>query len=248
MVVLWRAMAIAAVAAVFLAYAGAFGSGAAPFLRRLAYWVETMVVSSAIGAGMFIGAGRLGLMRWGPSRFIAVLAVGMSLPITGVVWLSGGLFFAAQSPIVLKTLLLTYPPVLIVCGLMTAINFLVRPRPAHIPGETHASPPGTPPPRFLERLPSRLRGADLYAVQAEDHYLRLHTSRGSDLILLRLADAVAELEGLEGAQTHRSWWVAREAVQEARRADGRAVLTLRNGVQAPVSRRYAAALREAGWF
>ena len=88
----------------------------------------------------------------------------------------------------------------------------------------------------------------MHAVEAEDHYLRLHTSRGQDLILMRLSDAIAELEGIEGAQTHRSWWVAKGAVEDARRGDGRAVLSLKGGVEAPVSRAYAKALREAGWF
>jgi len=65
---------------------------------------------------------------------------------------------------------------------------------------------------------------------------------------MRLADAIVELEGLEGAQTHRSWWVARAAVTSVERADGRAVLTLKDGAEAPVSRGYARALRAAGWF
>ena len=86
------------------------------------------------------------------------------------------------------------------------------------------------------------------SVEAEDHYLRVHTDRGSDLILMRLSDALAELEGLEGAQTHRSWWVARDAVRGVTRGDGRATLTLEGGLSAPVSRRYARALREAGWY
>jgi DNA-binding LytR/AlgR family response regulator len=94
----------------------------------------------------------------------------------------------------------------------------------------------------------KLRGASIRAVQAEDHYLRIHTGRGSDLILMRLSDALDELEGLEGSQTHRSWWVARDAVREVARGDGRATLTLDGGLTAPVSRRYARALREAGWY
>ena len=114
--------------------------------------------------------------------------------------------------------------------------------------QTHAAAPGAPPARFLDRLPPKLRGAAIRAVQAEDHYLRIHTDRGSDLILMRLSDAVEELEGLEGAQTHRSWWVAREAVRGVERGDGRAVLTLKGGLRAPVSRRYARALREADWW
>ena len=85
-------------------------------------------------------------------------------------------------------------------------------------------------------------------MEAEDHYLRLHTSLGQDLILLRLADAIAELEGLEGAQTHRSWWVAKTAVASAERGDGRATLTLKDGAEVPVSRGYARQLRAAGWF
>jgi len=122
---------------------------------------------------------------------------------------------------------------------------------ANQPGRlTHAPAIGAPAPsvRFLERLPPKLKGAVLYAVSAEDHYLRLHTSKGSDLILMRLSDALVELEGLEGAQTHRSWWVAKEAVESARREGDRVMLTLKGGVEAPVSRPNVRPLREAGWF
>ena len=97
-------------------------------------------------------------------------------------------------------------------------------------------------------MPLKLRGAAIRAVQSEDHYLRIHTDRGSDLVLMRLSDALTELEGLEGAQTHRSWWVAKDAVRGVTRGDGRATLTLEGGVEAPVSRRYAKALRDAGWY
>jgi DNA-binding LytR/AlgR family response regulator len=65
---------------------------------------------------------------------------------------------------------------------------------------------------------------------------------------MRLSDAIAELEGLEGAQTHRSWWVAREAVESARRDGDRVTLVLKSGAEAPVSRPNVRPLREAGWF
>jgi DNA-binding LytR/AlgR family response regulator len=42
--------------------------------------------------------------------------------------------------------------------------------------------------------------------------------------------------------------VARAAVTDAERLDGRAVLTLRDGAEVPVSRGFAKALRSAGWF
>ncbi len=85
-------------------------------------------------------------------------------------------------------------------------------------------------------------------MEAEDHYLRVRTSGGDELILLRLSDAIAELEGVEGARTHRSWWVARAAVAGVRRGDGRAVITLPDGTEVPVSRSYAKVLRDAGWW
>ncbi len=100
---------------------------------------------------------------------------------------------------------------------------------------------------FLRRLPPRL-GRDIVCLVMEDHYVRAHTALGSDLILLPLHKAVEELAGLEGMQVHRSWWVARAAVQGAVE-DGRNIrLRLTNGMEAPVARTAVARLRAAGWL
>jgi len=61
-------------------------------------------------------------------------------------------------------------------------------------------------------------------------------------------DQTDAIEGIEGAQVHRSWWIARDAITEAERGDGRATLTLKDGVTVPVSRTYARMLREKGWI
>ncbi|HEY3799378.1 MAG TPA: LytTR family DNA-binding domain-containing protein [Caulobacteraceae bacterium] len=175
------------------------------------------------------------------AAFLLIIAA-IVVPLTGVVLACQVLLHgdALNGALVLSVT----PQVAAVTTVMTALAFLVR-NPLM---ETHAAPPGAPPPKFLARLPARLQGADLYAVEAEDHYLRLHTSAGQDLILMRLGDAVAELEGLEGAQTHRSWWVAKAAVASAERFEGRATLKLKDGAEVPVSRGFARALRQAGWF
>jgi hypothetical protein len=100
---------------------------------------------------------------------------------------------------------------------------------------------------FLNRLPPRL-GRELLCLQMEDHYVRAHTALGSDLLLLPLKDAVAEVGGIEGMQVHRSWWVARGAVERVIE-DGRNLrLGLTGGLEAPVSRSAVASLRAAGWF
>jgi hypothetical protein len=236
-----RALAIALLAALFLTISGAFGSDEAPFWLRLAYWLPLML-GGAVWGGLvarffFSEAARSRRPLWLNGLLASVV---MSIPLTAVVWVVSRELLSATMG--LSALPLLFGPVFVISALMTALNILLESRPGP---ETHAGPQ---PPRFLERLPLKLRGAEVWAVEAEDHYLRLHTSKGQDLILLRLADAVAELDGVEGAQVHRSWWVARDAIVDARRADGRASLTLKDGSEVPVSRTYARVLRERGWI
>lgn len=102
-------------------------------------------------------------------------------------------------------------------------------------------------PRLLDRLPPRL-GTDLVALEMEDHYLRVHTRLGSDLILLRMRDALSELDGLDGAQVHRSWWVARSAVERVERDGRNVLLVLCGGLHAPVARSQVPVLKAAGWL
>ncbi|WP_421852811.1 LytTR family DNA-binding domain-containing protein [Oricola sp.] len=91
------------------------------------------------------------------------------------------------------------------------------------------------PPPFFKRLPRSL-GTDLVSLQAQDHYVEVTTAAGRHLILMRLADAEAELDGYPGMRVHRSWWVARAAIDEMRNENGRPVLTLGDGTLVPVSR------------
>ena len=81
----------------------------------------------------------------------------------------------------------------------------------------------------------------------EDHYVRAHTSLGSELVLMRLGDAIAELKGVDGRQVHRSWWVARTGISDVRKEGGKLTLILKSGAEAPVSRTYSSAVKAAGW-
>ncbi|GLK48984.1 LytTr DNA-binding domain protein [Brevundimonas intermedia] len=245
-----RGLVVATLVGVFLATTGAFGSANAPYGQRLAYWVLVMILGGLWGHLSSRVVTRFIDVDDRPWVTVAVMTAVITGPLSVIVWAATGLFFA-QKLYPLAALPQLFGPVLIVTLAVTTVNvFLGRAQPV----QTHAAPApssstASPPPvRFLDRLPMKLRGATLHAVQAEDHYLRLHTDRGSDLILMRLSDAVEELEGLEGARTHRSWWVARSAVRGVDRGDGRATLTLENGLSVPVSRRYARPLREADWW
>ncbi|HRD27272.1 MAG TPA: LytTR family DNA-binding domain-containing protein [Caulobacter sp.] len=238
-----RGLALAALAGVFLALVGAFGTSDAPVGLRLTYWITVMLIGALVGLLVSTLVARGGWFDDRPVLQGSLIAIALTVPLTLVIWLMTAVIFGGGAPH-LAALRYYAGPVFIVTTAMTALNYLAQKTPA----ETHAAPAGAAPPRFLERLPPKLRGAEIFAVEAEDHYLRLHTSKGQDLILMRLSDAVAELEGLEGAQVHRSWWVARAAVADARRGDGRATLTLTDGAEVPVSRAYAKALRASGWI
>lgn len=68
---------------------------------------------------------------------------------------------------------------------------------------------------FLDRLPRHL-GRDIVYLEAQEHYLRVVTSRGEHLLLQGLTHAIAELErsSIEGIQIHRSVWVAWKHVRD----------------------------------
>lgn len=90
-------------------------------------------------------------------------------------------------------------------------------------------------------------GAVLY-LKMEDHYVRIRTEHGSRLEMGPLARVTAGLSGVEGLQVHRSWWVARRAIEGVEK-DGRNLrLRLVDGETAPVSRASVAKLRAAGWL
>lgn len=234
-----RGLGVTSLISLFFSLVGAFGMGHAPFLER------TLVILAYGWAGFLIGIGcfRLVSRFMGGSVWLRAFASSllMVLPMSVFVWIAASI--QAGLPLPASALPWMAWTTLLICVAMTFLAVALSYRRVVTVG---AAPPA--PPKFLERIPLKLRGGELWAVEAEDHYLRLHTSKGQDLILLRLADAVDELEGIEGAQVHRSWWVARDAIADARRGDGRATLTLKDGSEVPVSRTYARMLRERNWI
>ena len=97
------------------------------------------------------------------------------------------------------------------------------------------------------RLSAKRRAAKLIALEAEDHYVRVHTDAGSELISMRFSEAVEELALAHGFRLHRSWWVAADAIEAVRWRRGGGEARLIGGIAAPVSRSHAPALKDAGW-
>lgn len=118
--------------------------------------------------------------------------------------------------------------------------------PAHAPPPTgQADPPGSAQPRLLERIAPERRGR-LLRVSARNHHLEVVTEAGRTDILLRFSDGLAEIGGVEGAQVHRSHWVAWDAVARVERRRNRFFLRLCDGAEVPVSQSYEHRLKDRG--
>ncbi|MFN0114513.1 MAG: LytTR family DNA-binding domain-containing protein [Paracoccaceae bacterium] len=100
-------------------------------------------------------------------------------------------------------------------------------------------------PRLLLRLAPSLRGT-LIRVSGRDHYVDIVTDKGQAAVLLRLSDAMREIEGVDGLQVHRSHWVAANAVRGSEAAADRRFLILSDGSKVPVSRNYLPAVEQRG--
>jgi len=239
-----RGAATVAAIGAFLTFTNPFGAtNGLPLWGAFLYWTGLVALGwyggSMIGAGLRMLAPKLDPLV---NRVISTFLV--AVLVTGAIVLVQQLLGRPVPSSYWPTL---YGLVLGISAGIAAVAWVVERAFGGPPGAvTHALPEGRV--RFLDRLPPKLKGAAIYAVSAEDHYLRLHTSKGADLILMRLSDAIVELEGLEGAQTHRSWWVARDAVESVRRDGDKVVLIIKGGAEAPVSRPNVRPLREAGWF
>lgn len=96
--------------------------------------------------------------------------------------------------------------------------------------------------RFHRRLPPEL-GSDIVSLSMQDHYVETTTTQGTHMVLIRLSDAMAELDKLPGHQIHRSHWAAKAHMVDVSRDGSRFQLLLSDGRTLPVSRTYVEPLR-----
>ena len=232
---------LAAIGAV-MTVLGPFQTADRPLLLRAPDWMACM-----IGGGL-IGVATDEIVRGRTTRFwprLLIVSAVMSLPVTGFVWVINHLMFGGRwRP---QELPLLEFQVVVVCFATMALRQLAWGQVeavAAVEPANNADPLAT----FRQRLSARRRAAELIAVEAEDHYLRVHTDAGQELITARFGDALAELAAVEGFRTHRSWWVVASAIEDVKWLRGRGEARMKNGLLVPISRSQAAPLRGAGWF
>lgn len=237
----WRVPLSAVAFGALLGVMGPFGSQTAlgP-VARFAFWM----VIAMVGFGAAAAAGRV-LPSAAPDRRtvarLFAVAAASAVPMTFFVAWAMGVVRPGRtfSPIQLLGL---FPYVALVQLLIARVMTPGEPVAAATPVEQPAAAPEYPA-ELLARLPVPLR-RDIIALEAEDHYLRVHSIHGTALVLMRLVDAAAVIDPRLGLRVHRSWWVAKDGVRGLERAPGRAIARLIDGTEVPVSRTYLAAARE----
>ena len=226
-------------AGVVAGLAGPFGTvDVLPLLPRLAYWLVICALTYATGAVVVtVLMARLRSRGWPRLAAGMAAAIPAGLVIAALVSL---LNLAVFPPPSAADLALRTRDGIAIALVITLAQMLAGdgPPPAE-PGPQKAPPP------ILSRLPLDRRGA-LVALSVQDHYTEVITTRGRTLLLMRLGDAITETAPTPGLQVHRSHWIATGQVRTARREGPRAVLTMSDGQDIPVSRSRVADVREAG--
>lgn len=233
-----------AVMSSFGVIAGPFGTlTAMPLGARLIYWPLIIFFGILIGGALRVLVQQI----WGLHRYVVeapVIAVLATLVLTPPYWLltvqmtdahavaapnfpemALYVFFVSLATSTLRHAFRPGPSVTLPAG------DLIDQEVAVDPGQDDDTV------RLLTRLDPALR-APIVRLQVRDHYVDVVTEAGATSLLMRFADAMAELEGHPGLRVHRSHWVADHAVVGARRERGKVVLHLRDGAEVPVSKTY----------
>ena len=221
---------------VIMAFIGPFGSFEALSLPlRLLYWVPLI-----IGANVFVRlshrivtgyAAKVGSRRWYMLNTLVFAAL-----FAPAVWAysalfapdlrnaAGFLFFAAN-----------------VLGLSLILSGLVY-------AMTREAEEPLLRPRFYDRLPDDVT-ASVMRLTVDDHYVEVFMDDGTQhRLLMRLTDAIAEMDGVPGFCTHRSHWVSASHVSRATREKNKDYLMLADGAKVPVSRTYRDDVVAAGFL
>jgi len=90
--------------------------------------------------------------------------------------------------------------------------------------------------RILQLGDQRVAMSKILHMAAQEHYVRVTHTDGSILHRARISDLVAQIDGFDGCQPHRSWWVSRLAAPALQRQNNRYILALSDGTSVPVAR------------
>ena len=205
---------------------------------RLAYWV--FIVFTCYGVGSFGGGLFVNMLfqyQKKPHPIVLIIGggIGAGIPVAIVVSLANASILGDWEITGFEgTMTLVYCVLVSMCVTALHVLFLREDRP-NAPKQV----------QIIARLQIQNRGTLLY-MSMQDHYINVVTSRGQELLLLRMGDAEKETAGIEGLRIHRSHWIAIEGIKSVDRQNGNYVVEMLDGAKLPISRGQVQAARDAG--
>jgi len=207
-------------------------------LPRVLYWIGMVFVG--YGAGSFGGSFTVNLIlqKWkSPNVWVLILTSGL-----------GSGILVTVAVYVVNSAVLGDWDIDGFSGLMTAVYCIlisICVSALHVLFLREDKPSAPKSIEILTRLQIQNRGPLLY-LSMQDHYVNVVTSRGQELLLMRMSDAIKEANGVEGLKIHRSHWVAIEGIKRAERSNGNHVLEMLDGQKLPISRGQVQAAKDVG--
>lgn len=236
------------IAAIFLiGLSGPFGTFASlGFVERYLYWA--VMITSTFAVGNLVGTWvqqLLGEKGWRPTMRFVPIGVAAGIAVSFVVASVDAVVFGWSGLSTERLLqLLGYSlPVAVVIS--AAIVLMHDTAAVSGSGDSVDDARENGVPRLVERLPFDKRGR-IISMSVADHYVEVTTVRGKAMLLMRLRDAIAEVDGNKGLQIHRSHWVALDGIRAVHRGSGRVEIETEVAERLPVSRSYLADVRSAG--
>ena len=236
---------------------GPFGSYKANFFTRVVYWTLLFGVGGLTLWPSVVGAMVLGPRKGLPPLFSGTAAVLVAcVPLAAVSAAGCYLFWPVHASGIGPLEWYGLTTVVVLPG-VAGLLWLELARSDVLPGGLRPTPVTAPGVARDEQVPTRAPAtsplpdhllAAAHCLQMEDHHVRIHLRGRSVLHHAGMGRVVDAVDGRDGLQVHRSWWVAREAVRGWWR-DGRSVtLILADGLRVPVARHRVATLRAHGWL
>jgi hypothetical protein len=245
-------LGIWALATLIVALAGPFGTFAAlPWWAALAYWA--LVIGISIFVASFVRVFATALLPDWPRSRLELLVPGLFSVLYAPLLHPIGELFLGDSYAHVLSFGMTFTIVMFVAYGVMLVQRFCRTGSMWLDSRGDAGAavqPRTVGTMLRPRLLDRLNVSDdsqVVRLTVDDHYVILYLRDGSHhRVLMRFADAVAEMTGVPGFHTHRSHWVAEGAVVRVERAGGREVVVLSDGSTAPISRTFRENLVQRG--
>jgi hypothetical protein len=241
-----RALAVWAGLTLLLVVGGPLGTlDSSRFEHRVVFWalvVTGMISLSALATALMVRLSGQGPRKRDLIVAAAAVALVLTVPISAFAGGQAGISIDIVTARVSETMAFLF---LTALAVMSIRHLGLAPPPAAPPrrgGDAAAELSDMP--RVVARLEPHLHGA-LLSLTGRDHYVDVRTTAGTGAILMRFSDAMAEVAPVEGAQIHRSHWVAWAAIEGIARDGGKPVVVT-GTERLPVSRRYRQALVDRG--